>query len=98
MELRMNTTGLNSDRYPATLSYHAASRLAFSLCAWKTEIDDAVAAGHEGADYRELVVDTITTEARHLIYFCRAQNFAQATNYYDDIIDMLVDLINSMEA
>jgi hypothetical protein len=96
MELKLNTGGLNSDRYPATLSFHAASRLAHSLCEWKREIDAEVASGRESADYAELVHDTIETEARHLIYFCRTQNLAQQTDYYDCIIDSLVDLMTAI--
>lgn len=88
---------MNSDRSPYTLSSHAAWRLAASLTDWKSEIDADVAAGREGSDYRALIYDTIATEARHLIHWCRQQDLVSGQDYHDQTIQALSELICSIE-
>jgi hypothetical protein len=88
--------GSNSDRAVATLSFHSAHRLASSLSAWKDEIDARRASGEEDAHYQSLVYETIRTEARHLAQWCKLQNVVQGTDYFDCILEDLIDLIERL--
>lgn len=99
MEPRLPTIKLaptaNSDRAPATLSFHSAHRLASSLAAWKTEIDAEVARGSENLHYQGLIYETIRVEARHLIHWCALQGLVTGSDYYDGITEALTELIES---
>jgi hypothetical protein len=85
----------NSDRSPATLSFHSAHRLASSLASWKAEIDAEVARGSEDLHYQGLIYETIRVEARHLIHWCTLQGLITDSDYYDGITESLLELIES---
>jgi hypothetical protein len=95
--IKLNPMGNNADRSPYTLSFHSAWRLADSLVAYKSEIDARVASGEEDAHYRSLVYDTIATEARHLIFWCRQQDLVTGSDYYEGTIQDLSELICSID-
>jgi hypothetical protein len=92
MSIKLNDYGDNSTRFPFTLSFHGASRLSVSLTEWKKEIDLEVSRGREDEHYQGLVYGTINTEARLLEDWCHEQNRTQGTDYFDCIIESLVEL------